>query len=181
MRQPFSRLRSRALLASVALAVVLAATWCAARWFMLREWRRTQILYHESTEREHRDFEGKLREQTGSLRRTGGDVQAIQAATDRIFALLQYSAAAANSREVQSWRGKPPSSERTAVALRWAEVAADEARYNAALHAIWRRDLERGGMGHHITDDEVAPFQMPDGWTPADRLYGQSGTQPRNR
>jgi hypothetical protein len=61
------------------------------------------------------------------------------------------------------------------VALRWAEAAVDEARFNAALHGTWRRDYERGGMGHHITDDEVPPFEMPAGWTAADQLYGGQG------
>ena len=62
------------------------------------------------------------------------------------------------------------------MALRWAEAAVDEARYYAALHATWRRDYERGGMGHHITDDEVPPFKMPAGWTEADLLWRQGAT-----
>ena len=175
MRVPFSRLQSRALLASVALAIVLAAGWWVARWAMVGEWRRIQLRYHAGTERECRDFEGRLREQIGSLHRAGGDEQAMREVTDRIFGSLRYSAIAANSREVESWRSKPPSPERTAVALRWAEAAVDEARYYAALHATWRRDYERGGMGHHITDDEVPPFKMPAGWTVADLLYGGQG------
>jgi hypothetical protein len=142
---------------------------------MVRQWRRTQLLYHASTEREHRDFENRLREQISSLHRAGSDDRAVREVTDRIFGLLRNSAIAANSREVESWRSKPPSPARTAVALKWAEAAADEARYNAALHGTWRRDYERGGMGHHITDDEVPPFRMPAGWTAADLLGSGTG------
>jgi len=157
MRLRFSRFQSRALLASVALAVVLAASWWAARWSMACGWRRTQLLYHASAEREHRDLAGRLREQIGYLHQADGDEQAVREVTDRIFGLLRNSTIAANSREVESWRSEPPSPERTTVAVRWAEAAVDEARYNAALHGTWRRDYERGGMGHHITDDEVPP------------------------
>jgi hypothetical protein len=131
----FSRFQSRALLVSAALAIVLAAGWWGARWAMVREWQRTHLLYHASSEREHRDLERRLREQIGSLHRAGGDERAVRDVTDRIFGLLGSSAIAGNSREVESWRSKPPSPERTAVALRWAEAPVGEARYNAALHA----------------------------------------------
>jgi hypothetical protein len=127
---------------------------------MVREWRRTQLLYLAGAEREHRDFEARLREQIGDLHQAGSDERAVREATDRIFGLLRNSAMAANSREVESWRSRPPSPERTTVALRWAEVAVDEARYNATLHGTWRRDYVRGGMGHHITGDEVPPPKM---------------------
>jgi hypothetical protein len=140
---------------------------------MIREWRRTQLHYHATTEREARDLERRLREQIDSLHRAGGDEQAVREVTDRIFGLLGSSAIAGDSSEVQSWWRKPPSPERTAVALRWAEAAVDEARYFAALHATWKRDYERGGMGHDITDDEVPPFKMPAGWADADLPWGQ--------
>jgi hypothetical protein len=161
-------------LASVALAVVLAAGWWAARWAMMREWRRTQLLYHATAEREARDFERRLRELIGSLHRAGGDERAEREVADRIFGLLGSSAIAGNSREVHSWRREPLSAERTAVALRWAEAAVDEARYFAELHATWKRDYERGGMGHDITDDEVPSFKMPAGWTEADLLWNRA-------
>jgi hypothetical protein len=161
---PFSQFQSRALLAAAALSAALAVSWCAARWYMVREWRRSQIQYRADTEREYRNFEKKLREQINLLHRAGGDVGAITRVTDRIFELLRESPVAAKSREVASWRGNPPSPERTDVALRWAEVVADECRFYAALHATWKRDYERGGMGHRITDDEVPPFRMPAGW-----------------
>jgi hypothetical protein len=143
---------------------------------MMREWRRTQFLYHATTEREARDSERRLREQIDSLHRAGGDERAAREAADRMFGMLGSSAIAGNSREVQSWRRKPPSLERTTVALRWAEAAVDEARYFAALHATWKRDYERGGMGHDIKDDEVPPFKMPAGWTEADLLWRQGAT-----
>jgi hypothetical protein len=162
-------------LAVVALAGVLGASWGTARWYTVRAWRRAQLQYHAATEAEYRDFDRRLHEQIGFFRQASGDVRAVTAATDRIFELLRTSPAAANSREVDSWRLKPPSPERTAVALRWAEVADDECRYYAALHGIWRRDYERGGVGHHITDDEVPPFRMPAGWTQADLLYRSAG------
>jgi hypothetical protein len=142
---------------------------------MLRQWRRDQLLYHASSEREHRDFERRLREQIASLHKAGGDERVVREVTDRIFDLLRLSATASDSREVASWRIRPPSPGRTAVALRWAEAAVDEARYHAALHGAWRRDYERGGMGHDITDDEVPRFQMPAGWTEADRLDSETG------
>jgi hypothetical protein len=142
---------------------------------MERRWRANQIRYHAGAEREHRAFEARLRQQIGSLQRAGGDERAVREVSDRIFGLLRSSAIAANSREVESWRSQPPSPERTTVAQRWAEAAVDEARYNAALHGMWRRDYERGGMGHSITDDEVPPFQMPAGWTAADLLHSGTG------
>jgi hypothetical protein len=43
--------------------------------------------------------------------------------------MLRLSRVANNSREVTSWEGAPHSSERTAVALMWTTVAADEAAY----------------------------------------------------
>jgi hypothetical protein len=172
MQVHFSRFQFRALLAFVALVIGLAASWWAARWFMVREWRRNQLLYHTSSEREHRDFERRLREQIGYVHQAGADDRDV---TDRIFELLQSSAIAANSREVEFWRSRSPSPERTAVALRWAEAAVDEARFYAALHGTWRRDYERGGMGHHITGDEVPPFKMPASWTVADLLYTRQG------
>jgi hypothetical protein len=141
----------------------------------MRQWRQNQLLYHASSEREHQDFEKRLREQIDFLHQAGGDERAVQEVTDRIFDLLRLSAIASNSREVASWRGRPPSPERTAVALRWAEAAVDEARYHAALHGAWRRDYERGGMGHDIMDDEVPRFKMPAGWTEADLLYSETG------
>ena len=143
-----------------------------------REWRRAQLRYHVDAEREHREFEARLRQQLGDQRRAGGDKRAVSEATDRLFASLRNSDLAANSREVATWRGRSPSPERTAVALRWAETAVDEARYNAALHETWRRDYERGVTGHHITDDEVPPPRMPEGWTTADLLYGETGRKP---
>lgn len=178
MRLLFTRFLSRALLATVTLAVALAAIWWAARWFGVRQWRRIQLRYHVSAEGEYRDLERTLRDQIRELHRAGGDEQAAHEASNRIFRLLRNSAIAANSREVESWRGKPFSPERTAVALKWAEAAVEEARYHAALHTTWRRDYEGGGNGHHITDDEVAPFTMPSGWTAADMLHEGTG---RNR
>jgi hypothetical protein len=138
---------------------------------MVRAWRRDQRRYHADSEREYRVLAGALREQIGLLRRAGGDDRVVREATDRLFESLRLSAAAGNSREVEAWRRRSASPERTAVALKWAEAAADEARYFADLHAIWRRDLEGGGIGHWVTDDEVPPFRMPAGWTPADLLY----------
>jgi hypothetical protein len=175
MQVHFSRFQSRVILASVALAIVLAASWWAARWSILRQGRRNELLYHASSEREYREFEGSLREQIGYLHQASADERAVRDVTDRIFELLRSSAIAANSREVESWRSKSPSPERTAVALRWAEAAVDEARFYAALHGTWRLDYERGRMAHHITDDEVPRFKMPAGWTAADLLYTGQG------
>ncbi len=90
---------------------------------------------------------------------------------DRIFELLRTSPAASRSREVAFWEESPPSRDRTVMALKWAEVAANEAAYMVELHRRWRQDLARGLMPHHITAQEVEPFKMPMGWTPDDSRY----------
>src|SRR5262249_39923657 len=120
MRLPFRPFQSVVFMVISALGVAFAAIWFVARWYMLREFRQTRILYHAGAEREHEGIERKLREQINYLRQAGGDEGPTKAVTDRIFGLLQYSAIAANGREVESWRGKQPSPERTAVALKWA-------------------------------------------------------------
>jgi hypothetical protein len=76
--------------------------------------------------------------------------------------MLRSSAVAASSREVGRWRQEPESPERRAIALKWAKVAVDEAAYKRELHKRWRRDYERNAPPHHITDEEVKPFAMPE-------------------
>jgi hypothetical protein len=78
---------------------------------------------------------------------------------------------AARSREVEQWRQLPHSQKRVAIARKWAIVAANEAAYMAELHRRWEQDLEQGRPTHHITDDEVRPFAMPEGWTASDLKY----------
>jgi hypothetical protein len=60
------------------------------------------------------------------------------------------------------------------VALKWAKVAVAEATYEAALCERWAFDYEHGRLPHHVTDDEVKPFRMPEGWTKDDLKYGTS-------
>jgi len=64
------------------------------------------------------------------------------------------------------------------VALKWGEVAADEAAFNSALHARWKRDLELGRMPNRIMENEVPRFSMPEGWSSDDLIYTGAKRQP---
>jgi hypothetical protein len=154
--------------------VVLAVVCLVARAYAQRAWHRSQIAYHSESERLYRDFENRLRGKVASLKQSAMRDPERQKLEDEIFELLHNSQVGNNSQEVKSWRISPFSLERTAVALKWAKVATDEAAYMAKLHEIRRQDHEAHRMPHHITDHEVKPFEMPDGWTAADtRLPGQ--------
>lgn len=98
----------------------------------------------------------------------GEDTRAL---TDKAFKLLVLSMVANNSKEVHAERRAEHSAKRTAVALKWADAVIAEFDHGAKCHEIWKREYERGGTSHHITEDEVAPFPMPADWTPDDRMY----------
>ena len=120
------------------------------------------------------DYEVRIRGEMNRILRGQPGGPNGHASADRVFEMLRLSRVANNSREVMSWEGAPHSPERTAVALKWAKVAAGEAAYEAALHERWGRDHDRGRRPHHITDDEIPPFRMPGGWSVDDLKYGQA-------
>jgi hypothetical protein len=168
------RFTVRLLTVAVAVAGVPAVAYSALRWYSARLMLRAEAFDNAEMRRLHRDHEVRLRAAIGRLRRSRPGTPDERESTDRVFELLRLSRVASNSREVESSERAPHSPERVSVALKWAEVAADEAAYEAALRERWANDFARGRMPHHISDDEVPPFRMPDGWTEDDLKYRQA-------
>jgi hypothetical protein len=135
------------------------------RWYAYRAALRSERAYQAEMEQLNLDYERRIRGEIALLKAVRSERQDLAKATDRLFELLELSQVANNSREVDAWKRSPQSADRTAVALKWSEVAADEAAYMAKVYKLCVLDLDRGRMPHHITNDEVKPFRMPDGWT----------------
>jgi len=114
------------------------------------------------------DFERRARAHIAAARQTLESGPIDKATVDRLFHDLNLPQVAGNSREVARWRVAPHSAERTSVALKWAETVADEAAFHKKLREIWDREYRRGVSPHHITNDEVEPFAMPEGRTEDD-------------
>lgn len=159
------RMSPRRWLIATAFVVLSIGGWQYAIWYGYRAMLRSQAAYHAETQGFYEAHERELRAEIARIRK-GSDH------ADRAFELLRSSRVANASCEVASWAKSPRSKERTAIALKWAEVAANEAAYMAALHRRWGQDLARGHMPHHVTDEEIDPFKMPIGWTPDDPRQG---------
>jgi hypothetical protein len=142
--------------------------------YAYRSTMRAEMSYNSEQERLYANSERELRDEIDAFQRAKQSGRAGREMTDHLFEALHSSAIAANSREVERWRREPESPERKAIALKWAKAAADEAAYMRELHRRWRLDYERGTQPHHITDEEVKPFAMPEGWTSDDWRWGQA-------
>lgn len=167
------RLTARPLLILMGLVGVAVSGYLLLHRYAYRSAMRAEMAYNSEQERLYANSERQLRDEIEAFRRAKQSGRAGRELTDHLFETLQSSAIAANSREVERWRIQPESPERGTIALKWAKVAADEAAYKRELHRRWRRDYERGTPPHHITDAEVRPFAMPEGWTRDDWKWGQ--------
>lgn len=169
---PRMRFALRLLLILMGLIGVAASGYLLLYWCAYRQAMHNEMSYSAEQRRLYADAERRLRNEIDAFQRaTEGDRTAL-GMTNRLFEMLRYSAIAANSREVEHWAKQPESPERQAVALKWAKAAADEAAFMSELHRRWVLDYERGVPPHHITNDEVKPFAMPEGWTSDDYKWG---------
>jgi hypothetical protein len=159
MRLPQMSPRSRLIAAGI--LVTSIGVWRSALWYGTRIMLRSEAAYNAEMQGLCEAHERELRAEIARIGRGSEDA-------DRIFEFLRTSRVATTSREVASWAKSPQSRDRTAVALKWAEVAANEAAYMASLHRVWGQDLSRDLMPHHITDLEIEPFKMPIGWSSDD-------------
>ena len=132
------------------------------------EMLRCESNNNDEDHRLHVEYGARVRASIVLLRHQADLGASEWAMTDHLFQLLRSSPVASGSKEVDRWREAPQSPERVAVALKWAEVAADEAAYQAALRAVWKLDYAKRRWPRHLRDDEVRPFRMPAGWTPED-------------
>jgi hypothetical protein len=137
-------------------------------WHAYRSAMRAEMSYNAEQERLYADFERRLRDEINAFQRANQSNHSQPESTDHLFEMLETSEIAANSREVDRWRRVAESPERRAIALKWAQAAADQAAYKSELHRRWRLDYERGKEPHHIPDLEVKPPAMPEGWTSDD-------------
>lgn len=170
--QPRMRLALRLLLVLTDLAGVAAAGYLLLYWRAYRQIIHNEMSYSAEQQRLYADAEQRLRGEIDAFQRaTEGDRTAL-GMTNRLFEMLRSSAIASNSREVARWEKQPESPERRAVALEWAKAAASEAAFMSELHRRRVLDCERGVLPHHITNDEVKPFAMPEGWTSDDCKWG---------
>jgi hypothetical protein len=172
---PQVRFSARPLLILLGLIGVAVAGYLLLRWYAYRSAMRAEMSYNSEQERLYADFERRLRTEIDAFQHAEESGGAGRELTDHLFESLQTSAIAANSREVERWSREPGSPERRTIALKWAKAAADEAAYMRELHRIWRQDFERNTWTHHITNDEVKPFAMPEGWTEPDLRWSGSG------
>jgi hypothetical protein len=173
-RPPRMRFRMRPLLILMGLVGVAASGFLLLHRYAYRHAMRAEMSYNSEQERLYTNFERQLRDEIDAFRRAEESGRAGREMTDHLFETLRSSAIAASSREVERWRRRPESPERRTIVLRWAKVAADEASYKSELHRRWRRDYERDAPPHHITDEEVKPFAMPEDWTSDDWKWGQA-------
>jgi hypothetical protein len=172
-RLPQVRFRVRPLLILMGLVGIAVSGYLILHRYAYRQAMRNEMSYNSEQERLYANYERQLRDEIDAFQRAKESGRAEREMTDHLFETLQSSAIAASSREVERWRRGPESPERKTIALKWAKVAADEAAYKRELHRRWRRDYERNTPPHHITDDEVKPFAMPEGWTSDDWKWGQ--------
>jgi hypothetical protein len=156
------------LLILAGLVGVAVSGYLLLRHYVHRSALRAEMANNSEQERLYASYERQLRDEIEAFGRAKESGRAENEMTDHLFETLRSSAIAARSREVERWRSQPESPERSAVALKWATAAADDAAYMRELHRRWRRDYERNTWPHHITDDEVKPFAMPEGWTSDD-------------
>ena len=173
-RLPQLRFMVRPLLILMGLVGVAVPGYLLLHRYAYRSAMRAKMSYNSEQERLYANYERQLRDEIVAFRRAEESGRAGREMTDHLFETHQSSAIAASSRDVERWRRQPESPERRTIALKWARVAADEAAYNSELHRRWRRDYERDAPPHHITDEEVKPFAMPEGWTSDDWKWGQA-------
>ena len=159
MRLPWISFRNW--LITTVVVVFLIGGWRLKLWQGLRSMLRSEASYNAEMQGLYEAHERDLKIEIARIGQGNGDA-------DRVFELLRTSRVANASREVATWEKARRSPDRTSVALKWAEVAANEASYMASLHRRRGQDYERGLMPHHISDQEIEPFKMPAGWTPDD-------------
>lgn len=136
-------------------AAIVGGLWRAAR----QEMMRSRIAYHTEEARLHLDYERRLRELIPRLNVAVESGQIDGDAPDQAFKMVRSSWIASSDEEVRDWASRPPSPERTKIALKWANRAADLAAYEAACHDMWKLDYEQGRTAHHITNQEI---KLPD-------------------
>lgn len=171
-RTPRIRFTLRSLLLLIGLVGVAVSGCLLFYRYAYRSAMRIEMAYNSEQELLYADYERRLRDEIEALQRSKESGGAGREMTNRLFETLKLSEIADNSRAVKLWRGGPQSPERTRMALKWAKAAADEAAYMNELHRRWRRDYERDIPPHHITNEEVKPFAMPEGWTIEDSKWG---------
>lgn len=150
---------------------VLVGTYLVLRSYGLRLMLRAEASNNAEMLQLNRDHELRIRAAIDQLAGSASGTPDERASADRVFEMLKLSRVANNSREVASWRDAPHSPQRTAVALKWAKVAADEAGYMATLYERWAVDYAQGRPPHHVSADEVSPFRMPPGSTEDDSKW----------
>lgn len=163
MRLPW--ITKQRIIVAASIVVGVLTTWSLILWYGGRIILRSEAVYNAEMRELNLDYEVRLRGEIDRLLRGRPGESDERESADQIFKMLRLSRVASQSREVNSSEVAPHTPGRTAVALKWAKVAANEAAYDAALHDRWGKDCDRGQLPHHITDDEVPPFRMPDGWT----------------
>jgi hypothetical protein len=173
MRQLPRSLTSRRLAVAVLIVAAVFLGCLTLRWYIGRVMLRHEAADNSRMRKLYRAYETDLRAVIDRLLLSQANGADGGEDTDRIFELLRTSRVASNSREVERSEREPHSKERTAVALKWARVAADEAAFDAALRDRWAIDYQRGRAPHHITEDEIPLFKMPEGWTEDDLKFGR--------
>lgn len=137
-------------------------------WFAARAVFESERSYYVDMLRLHRESERAIRQDIASLLRTHPRQDPDPVLVASIFQKVRLGDSGGSSREVRRWADAPHSPERTAVALRWARLAADEATFQSAIYTRWVEDFNQGRWPHHISDDEVKPIKMPEWWSEDD-------------
>jgi hypothetical protein len=174
MRVPRVRFTVRRMMVAIVVVAVAVMAYLVVVSYAARVMLRHEASYNAEMRQLNHDYEVRIRGELDRLLHSQPGGPDGRESADRVFEMLRLSRVANNSREVGSWEHAPHSPVRMAVALKWAKVAADEASYEAALHERRAVDYAQGRMPHHVSDDEVPPFRMPDDWTEDDLKYGRA-------
>lgn len=140
-------------------------------WLVKREFLRGKSSNNAENLRLYIALEGELRAEIDRLRDYDDGSPTEVETTNRLFELVRNSRYGNNSKEVDTWQKAPHSPERKAIALKWGDFSVGYATYMIEVHRLWAKDFEDGRWPHHVTDDEVKPFKMPEGWTQDDSKY----------
>jgi hypothetical protein len=103
------------------------------------------------------DIAERLEAELGILE--GGGVVDQDQTTAELFEMLRYCRIAGH--EAEHWRTAPPSPERTAAALKWGRLAAEDEAFHAVMDEHVAREIERQGRINGIiyTEEECDAFR----------------------
>jgi hypothetical protein len=125
-------------------------------WYCIGKLIAGEAHYYREMSELRWDIAEELEAKLGILE--GGGVTHQEGLTDELLELLRTCRIAGH--EAEHWRTAPPSPERTAAALKWGRLAAEDEAFNAVMDEHTAQEIERGHINEvHFSEEDCEAFR----------------------